>query len=347
MDLDFAFISNGDSKYLMTKYCEEMILFFDFEKSETMRLRTLKKLGRLVFINLIFGVEIMAIEVDGKGKCLIEEMEYPAIGFGTYPLKNEICFKALTDAAELGYRIIDTATFYDNFEPIGKVLKKFGRDNFYVISKVWPDSQTPEELEKDLKMTLDRLQTTYLDAYLLHWPNSKISIDDILNKIEELRAKGLIRHIGLSNVNTNHLKRALEVKVPISWVQVEMHPLYYDSELLAFCKRHSIIVQAWAPLGRGRLSEDPILAILGEKYQKTASQIALRWIVQHGCIPLPGSKNKEHIRENIEINDFTLSNEEMDELNQRAKVGKRERVTLEMGIGFADEFDFSYEECWK
>src|ERR1700722_2153432 len=114
----------------------------------------------------------MAIEVDINGICLIEGIKFPAVGFGTYPLKDEICFRAVIQAGELGYRIIDTATFYGNFIPIGNALKTLGRENFYIISKIWRDAQTPEGIQKAIEIALARLQTTYLDAYLLHWPNN-------------------------------------------------------------------------------------------------------------------------------------------------------------------------------
>lgn len=297
-------------------------------------------------VSICNGVYAMTIEIDPGGKCHIEGREYPVIGFGTYPLKNEICFDAVNYAAQCGYRILDTATFYDNFEPIGQVLKLSGRENFYLISKVWPDSHTPGRIKSDIETSLQRLQTTYIDAYLLHWPNSNIPIEDTLHTMNQLRMSGKIRHIGLSNVNVNHVKRALEVNVPISWVQVEMHPFFYDDELIKFCHDHGIGVQAWAPLGRGRLSSDPLLKEIGERYGKTASQVALRWIVQHGCMPIPGSQNNAHIRQNIDSLNFTLSAADMRLINERARNGERERVTTVAGLGFSDEFDFSYEECW-
>lgn len=290
----------------------------------------------------------MNLEVNTKGICQIEGIHYPAVGFGTYPLKEGICLQAVTLACNLGYRILDTATFYENFRPIGNALIASGveRKNLYIISKVWPDSQSPTKLKEDLRKTLEELQIAYLDAYLLHWPNSKISIQDTIEAMNELKEEGLIHHIGLSNVNVNHLRRVLELDATIAWVQVEMNPLFYDSELTQFCKENSIGIQAWAPLGRGRLSEDPLLKKLGKKYNKTASQIALRWILQHQCIPLPGSKSAEHMKQNRDIGDFVLSNEDMEEINFRAAKGRRERVTEEAGVGFTDEFDFSYEECW-
>lgn len=285
------------------------------------------------------------IEVGPQGTCRIEQVEYSAVGFGTYPHKGDVCAVAVEEAAQYGYRIIDTATFYENFIPVGESLRKHGRKQFYLVSKVWRDSQTPAELRKDLDFTLKQLGTDYLDAYFLHWPNSSISIEDTLHAMEELRQNKKIRHIGLSNVTIKHLKRALEVGVCISWVQVEMNPYFYEPDLLAFCRQRGIAVQAWAPLGRGRISNDVLLTEIGKKYSKTASQVAIRWIVQHGCVPLPGSKSAQHIRDNFSIMDFTLTSEDMEMIDKRAKNGQRQRVTVEM-IGWADEFDFSYQECW-
>jgi methylglyoxal/glyoxal reductase len=310
-------------------------------------MRIINKLeGVIVAMGLSFSLHSSSIEVTPEGICQIEGVEYAAVGFGTFPLKDEICFKAAEVAAQVGYQIIDTATYYGNFDPLSRVLNKCGRNNFYIISKVWPNSHTRQLLQEDLKMTLERLQTDYIDAYFLHWPNSKVPIEETLSTLEEFRVNKLIRHIGMSNVNMNHLKRALELKIPITWVQVEMNPFYYDPELLAFCKMNGITVQAWGPLGRGRINSDATLAKLGRKYGKTSSQIALKWIIQHGCIPLPGSKTPKHIQENIDLKGFMLSEEEMKEINEKARLGKRERVTLDMGAGFTDEFDFLYEECW-
>lgn len=287
------------------------------------------------------------IQVDPKiGLCKLNELEVPAIGFGTYPLREEACTESVQEALKAGYQIFDTATYYENFKAIAKALKGQERSRLYLISKVWHDQQHPEGVRNDLKRTLLQLETNYLDAYLLHWPNSAISIASTLTAMDELRRERKIRHIGMSNVTVNHLKKALEFQVPISWVQVEMHPNFCDFDLLAFCSKHSIIVQAWRPLDLGRVSVDPMFVEIGNRYQKSASQVALRWIVQHGCIPLPGSKNSAHIQQNREIFDFMLSEEEMQTIDNRAKRGKRFRIKAEDGLGFTDEFDFSYEQCW-
>ncbi len=292
------------------------------------------------------SVSAHAVEIDIKrGICTIDGADYPLVELGTYPFRGKVCTEAVEQAARIGYRILDTATYYKNFDAVSEALKGQDRSLFYLISKVWHNRQSPDDLRKDLDLTLQELKIDRLDAYLLHFPNSEIPIEETLAVMEELREAKKIRHIGLSNVSVNHLKRALEVGVSITWVQIEMHPHFYDPALIQFCQEQKIAVQAWAPLGRGRISQDPLLAKIGEKYGKTASQVAIKWIIQHGCMPLPGSKNQAHLHENRDVADFMLSADEMEQIDQRAKLGSRERFTKE-GIGFIDEFDFSYEQCW-
>lgn len=288
---------------------------------------------------------------NSNGICTIEQQEFSAIGFGTAHMKRspDLCFKSVEKAAKFGYRIIDTATRYENFDPLRDALKEFDRSEFYIISKVWHDKQKPQDLQEDLSMALNKLNVSYIDAYFLHWPNSSVPIEETLKAMDQLRHNRLIRHIGLSNVTVNHLKRALEVGVPIVWVQMEMSPFFYDPELLAYCQDHSIGVQASAPLHESGVDQDTYLSELGKRYGKTPAQIALRWILQHNCIPLPRSSNPEHMQQNRDIFDFTLSQDEMDEIDEKAKNGTRTvkvRGEAVIALGFEDEFDFSPEQCW-
>lgn len=272
--------------------------------------------------------------------------DLPPIGYGTWPYQGKDCEKKVEEALRLGYTILDTATYYDNFEGIAEAIQGKKRESLTLISKVWPGDQSPSDLKRDLEATLKRLNTPYIDIYLLHWPNSAIPIKETLEAMEELRSAGKIREIGVSNFTINHLKKILALNIPISWNQIELSPQFYDPEILAFCHEHGIGVQAYSPLGRGNLAEDSLLTRIGSKYGKTPAQVALRWTLQHDAVPLPGSGNPKHMAENLAVYDFELTQEEMDEINARAKNGKRNRIVAEQKLGYVDEFDFSYEECW-
>ncbi|MCH9611800.1 MAG: 2,5-diketo-D-gluconic acid reductase A [Chlamydiia bacterium] len=270
----------------------------------------------------------------------------PPIGYGTYRQKGVLCADNVKRAIDCGYRVIDTATLYENMDAVGKGIQGYERGALYIISKVWPNLHTREGIQRDLEQTLDQLQSDYLDAYLLHWPDSKARITPIIETMKEAIKAGRLRHFGVSNVNVNHLKRLLEFDIPITWVQNEIHPNYINKELVAFCKAHEIGLQAWRPLAHGEIIEDKELLQIGKRYGKTPAQVALRWAVQLGVIPLPGSKTAERIKENFTIFDFALSAEEMALITNRAEQGIPYRLSDPDRYGFTDEFDFSYEECW-
>ena len=270
------------------------------------------------------------ITMSHRAICQIEGISYPAVGFGTYLLTEEEAFLAVKQAGELGYRIFDTATFYRNFEPVGRALRQMGREKAYVISKVWPDSQHDPLVKKDLETTLRELRMDRLDAYLIHWPNHTIAIEETLGAMDALRKEGKVRHLGLSNVTVAHLTRVVECGIPFTWVQVEMHPHFCDFALLEWCQARGIAVQAWAPLGRGQMSVDPDLVAIGKKYGKTASQVALKWIVQNGCLPLPCSRNPMHMASNLAVADWLLVEEDMQRIRMRAQQGARTRISLDI-----------------
>jgi len=277
---------------------------------------------------------------------LVGNQAFPPIGFGTDRLQDEICERAIRTAFDLGYRAFDTATMYNNFEAIGKALQTINRNDVFLVSKVWPDQQAGKKLLMDLESTLQKLQVDYLDAYLLHWPDSRLSLDEIIENLNLVVAQQKVRFIGLSNVNIHHIKKAIERGFPVSVVQNEMNPHFLDTELLDFCHQKNILVQCWSPLTRCSINQDKLLLSLAQKYNKTPSQIALRWIIQHQCMPIPRSKAPNHIADNIDVFDFQLSDSDFEIINQKAKNGPRLRITEEMGMGFIDEFDFAYEDCW-
>ncbi len=288
----------------------------------------------------------MNIKIIHDHQIQIENHFFPMVGFGTYPLQGEVCEKSIRTAFEVGYRCFDTATMYKNFDAIGKSLKNLNRSDIFITSKVWPDSQEGAKLKADLEGTLKSLKVDYLDAYLLHWPNSQINLNEIIDNLNDLIERKMVRYVGLSNITIHHLKKALIKGMPVSFVQNEMNPIFFDNELLKFCHDQNILMQAWAPLSRGRINQCDYILSLSEKYHKTPAQIALKWIVQLQCLPLPGSSNAHYIQENFDIFDFKLTDSDMALITNKAIKGKRERVTQERGLGFADEFDYSYEQCW-
>lgn len=181
------------------------------------------------------------------------------------------------------------------------------RNRIEIILKVWPDSQAGTKLQADLEKTLKGLMIDYLDVYLLHWPSSKLNLKEIIDNLNNLIERKLVRFVGLSNVTIHHLNKALIKGMPVSFIQNEMNPILFDKELLTFCHDRNIHMQAWAPLSRGKINQCDYILSLSEKYHKTPAQIALRWIVQMQCLPFPGSSNIAHIKENFDIFDFELT----------------------------------------
>lgn len=271
---------------------------------------------------------------------------YPQIGFGTYPLKSSKCTNAVRAALKLGYTLIDTATFYYNFNDIGIALNEVDREKITLVSKVWPKRHTAEGLKQDIEETLEGLMTEYLDVYLLHWPNSRLPFGPVVEALNCFIEEGFVREVGLSNVSLNHVKKAMYCGMPVKHIQNEANVFFYYRPLWSYCAENGIVQQAWAPLARGKVKECKKTTQISEKYGKSVSQVALRWLLQMGFTPLPGSSKPEHIKENFDVLDFKLTQEEMLLLDEQAVSGKRFRLTPEFGFGFSDEFDFKYEECW-
>ncbi|GAB3794416.1 aldo/keto reductase [Virgibacillus kimchii] len=241
-------------------------------------------------------------------------VKMPGFGLGVYKVKDgDVVYQAVEDALETGYRSIDTASFYFNEKGVGRAVKdsRVPREDIFITSKVWNDQQGYEGTLKAFDETLENLQTDYLDLYLIHWP-VKEKYKDTWRAMEKLYKEERVKAIGVSNFHIHHLEHLLDgcdVKPAVN--QVEYHPHLTQEKLHAFCKQHGIQLEAWSPLKRGQLLDDPLLNEIGRKYNKTAAQVILRWDVQNEVITIPKSITDKRIKENADIFDFSLTAEEM------------------------------------
>lgn len=252
---------------------------------------------------------------------LADGNEIPCLGFGTYNPNDSDTREIIRTAIETGYRYFDTASLYETERALGQAIKESGisRSEFYIASKVWIDEMGYEETKAAFARSLERLQTDYLDLYLIHWPRSR---EDDTNwkergvqtwrAMEELYMAGKIRSIGLSNFLPHHIENILihcRVKPVVN--QLEVHPGYTQEAACAYCARHGIALQAWSPLGRGKLLSHPLLLALASKYGKTPAQVSLRFLLQKDILPIVKASNAERMMQNADIFDFILSTEDM------------------------------------
>ncbi|MGM5484939.1 MAG: aldo/keto reductase [Nanobdellota archaeon] len=239
-------------------------------------------------------------------------MEIPRIGFGTWQLEQPE--RSIKEGLDIGYKHIDTAEMYGNEERVGKAIKeKVKREEIFLTSKLWFENfQRPKEA---LEGTLERLNTDYLDLYLLHWPKEGTDLKSLLKSLKEAYDEGKIKNFGVSNFTIGHLKEIIPIAemvgLPIYINQVEFHPFLNQKKLHEFCTEQDIKITAYSPLARGKVPESEALAEIGRNYNKTGSQVALRWLIQKGIIAIPKADKREHAEKNFNIFDFELSEEDM------------------------------------
>jgi diketogulonate reductase-like aldo/keto reductase len=234
---------------------------------------------------------------------------------------------AIKCALDVGYRSIDTATYYQNEHRVGQVVAACGipREEIFLTSKVWNTDQGYRSTIEAFESSLEKLQTNYLDLYLIHWPQPGTTFET-WRAMEELYEKGKIRAIGVSNFMIPHLERLMEnsrIKPMVN--QVEFHPELVQPELLQFCKENQIQMEAWRPIMKGKVNEIKLLQELSEKYQKSPVQIVLRWDIQKGVVTIPKSVTPERIRHNADIFDFELTTEDIlriDQLDRFSRMGE-------------------------
>jgi len=261
--------------------------------------------------------------MDIKSKVILNNgVEMPWLGLGVFMSKDgQEVENAVKAALAHGYRSIDTASIYQNERGVGKAICESGipREEIFLTSKVWNSDQGYESTIRAFEKSLDKLQTGYLDLYLIHWPKGKLSVET-WKAMEELHAKGKIRAIGVSNFLVHHLKEFLpECRIAPAVNQVEFHPELVQPELLEFCKKNQIQQEAWSPIMKGRVNEIPVLKTLAVKYGKTPVQVVLRWDIQKGVVTIPKSVNPGRIISNANIFDFELSEEDMAEISRLDK----------------------------
>ena len=245
----------------------------------------------------------------------------PAMGFGTYNAKGGDNLQMIKDAIEAGYRYFDTASLYGTERALGQAIRESGlpREDFILASKAWTDEMGYEETKAAFARSLNRLQTEYLDLYLIHWPKAseqdqgwKEHCQETWRAMEELVKDGKIKAIGLSNFLPHHLDVILEkatIKPGVN--QLELHIGYSQEAAVAYTQSKGIMVQAWSPLARGAMEGHPVIHALAEKYGKTMAQVCLRFLYQKGIMPIVKSANKNRMLENMDIFDFELEREDV------------------------------------
>ncbi|MEV0848050.1 aldo/keto reductase [Streptomyces sp. NPDC049954] len=240
----------------------------------------------------------------------------PALGLGTYPLDDARAEVAVAQAADLGYRLVDTAVNYRNETGTGRGLERSGvpREDLFVTTKLPGRDQGYEETLASFEDSRKRLGVEYVDLYLIHWPLPRVDrYVDSWKAMLTLRERGLVRSVGVSNFTPEHIERLeRETGVLPAVNQIELHPLFPQDELRAFHSAKGIVTESWSPLGRGSdLLDDPAVADVAERHGVTPGQAVLRWHVQLGAVPVPKSADRDRQRANLDVFGFELSDEDM------------------------------------
>lgn len=241
----------------------------------------------------------------------------PRLGLGLWQVKNAAELEtAIKSALEAGYTHFDSAQIYGNEAMLGKTLKKLGakREDLFITTKLWNDNQFLQNVEPSFQESLKNLQMDYVDLFLVHFPVT-MSRKMAWMGLQEIYKSGRAKTIGVSNYTISHLEELMKwADVMPAVNQIELHVYLQQPELVNFCKKHDIIVQAYSPLAHGHKMDNPVLQEIAEKHGKTTAQIMIRWCLELGTVPLPKSVTPERIKENIEVFDFDLDPEDMEKL---------------------------------
>jgi diketogulonate reductase-like aldo/keto reductase len=251
----------------------------------------------------------------------------PALGFGTWTLRDGACVEAVQGAIGAGYRHVDTAAMYGNEEAVGAGLKASGvlRDEVFVTTKVWHSDLAPSDLRRSAEMSLKRLGLSQVDLLLIHWPNAEIPLADTLRALSDAKRQGLTRHIGVSNFSPRLVEEAVRLaSEPLVVNQCEYHPHLDQSRVRAACAKHGLAFTSYTPLGKGDVLKEAVVRDIATAHAKSPAQVVLRWHVQQpGTVAIPKSANRERAAANLNIFDFALSDEEMHHISGLARPNGR------------------------
>ena len=262
---------------------------------------------------------------------LNNQITIPLTGLGVYQINNlDECEHTALNALKMGYRLIDTAACYGNEKAVGNAIKKsqIPREDIFISSKVWIQDAGYQKIKQSFAKTLENLQTDYLDLYLIHMPFG--DYHGSWQAMEELYASGKIKAIGVCNFLPDRLVDLILTHDIIPAInQIELHLLCQQQELLKLMKKYDIKPMVWAPFieGKEKIFENPLLISLAKKYNKTTAQIILKWLRQNNIISIPKSTNYTHLQENIQLNNFTLTAEELEALTQ---LDKKHSIILDL-----------------
>ncbi len=263
-----------------------------------------------------------------KNQKLYNGVEIPEVGLGTFQLMmGSQTSKTVSEALKIGYRHIDTAKVYLNERSVGKAIRNSGlpRNELFITTKMWNSDIVKRKGEKAFQASLKRLGLEYLDLYLLHWPMEGYM--DAYRILEKLYAEKKIRAIGVSNFLIRHLENLQKKCLQKPMVnQIEVNPYYQNEELVEYCQKNNIVVEAYSPLGGSKFSclGDPTLVSIANKYHVSTAQVILKWLTQRNIVVLPRSKNLSHLASNLSLDDFVLSDKDLDDikgLNKNFKTG--------------------------
>ena len=243
-------------------------------------------------------------------------VEIPQLGFGVFQVKPDETAKAVQTALEVGYRHIDTAEMYRNEAGVGEGIRNSGvpREEVFVTSKLNNGFHAHDDALKAFDGTLEALRSDYVDLFLIHWPLPGIDVDfvETWKALEEIYRSGRAKSIGVSNFSAHHLRKLHgETEVIPAVNQIEVHPYLVQDDVRAFGAEHGIVTEAWAPIARGRVLDDPVITTIAKRLERTPAQVTLRWAIQRGDVVFPKSVTRSRIEENFAIFDFELDQADM------------------------------------